>query len=131
MNAIRIIQATSETVTIARADFEALLLAAEDAEDLAALAAHDAEEGRVGKEKARRNYLTVEEAERLLAGENPVRVWRQKRGFSQRALAKAAGMQPGYLAEIETGRKPGSIDAYQRLSAALEMPIDQLLPRPS
>jgi len=131
MDAIRIIEATSETVTIARADFEALLQAAEDAEDVPALAAHDVEGARIGKAKARRDDLTVEEIERLLAGENPVRLWRQKRGLSQRALAAAAGMQPGYLAEIETGRQPGSVDAYQRLSAALDVPVHPLLPNPA
>lgn len=36
---IRILAETSDTVTIGRSDFEALIEAAEDAEDLAALAA--------------------------------------------------------------------------------------------
>ena len=57
---IRILAETPDTVTIGRADFEALINAAEDAEDLAALAEHDAEEARVGRAAARRDYLTAD-----------------------------------------------------------------------
>ena len=96
---------------------------------MAALAEHDAEELRVGRDTARRDYLTADETERLLDGENPVRLWREKRGLSQRALARAARMQPGYLAEIETGRKPGSADALNRLSTALRVPMQDLMDR--
>jgi hypothetical protein len=127
MHSIKILNETAQTVTIARSDFDALIEAAEDAEDLAAVAAHDAEEARVGKAAARRNYLTAEEVERLLDGESPLRIWREKRGYSQRALAEAAGVPSGYLAEIETGKKPGSADAFRRLSAVLGVSIKDLM----
>lgn len=123
---IRILAETAETVTIDRSDFEALVRATEDAEDLAALAAHDAEEARLGRDAARRDYLTIDEATRLLDGESPIKLWRRKRGLSQRALARAAGMQPGYLAEIETGRKPGSANALDRLSTVLRVTVEDL-----
>jgi transcriptional regulator with XRE-family HTH domain len=32
-----------------------------------------------------------------------------------------------YISEIETGKKPGSIDAWRRLAAALDVTIDDLL----
>jgi transcriptional regulator with XRE-family HTH domain len=124
---IRIIAETADTVTVGRSDFQALVQAAEDAEDLAALTEHDAEEAHLGRNVARRDYLTADEAERLLEGESPVKIWREKRRFSQRALARTAGMQPGYLAEIETGRKRGSVDALSRLSAVLGVAIDELM----
>jgi DNA-binding XRE family transcriptional regulator len=126
---IRILAQTTDTVTIGRSDFESLVRTAEDAEDLAALAAHDAEEAQIGRATARKDYLTADEAEKLLNGENPIRVWREKRGLSQRALAGAAGMQPGYLAEIETERKPGSVDALRRIATVLGVPMGDLLTR--
>jgi len=126
---IRILSETAETVTIGRTDFDALIQAAEDAEDLAALAEHDTEEARLGRDVARRDYLTADEAERLLDGENPIRVWREKRGLTQRELAKAAGVQPGYLGEIEAGRKPGSADALRRLSGVLGVTMEDLMAR--
>ncbi|HKO08019.1 MAG TPA: helix-turn-helix transcriptional regulator [Alphaproteobacteria bacterium] len=89
--------------------------------------AHRAYEERVGWPAARRNYFTRGEAERLLDGESPVRVWREKRGLSQRALAAAAGVSPSHLAEIETGRKPGSKNALLAIAAVLEILLEELV----
>jgi transcriptional regulator with XRE-family HTH domain len=63
----------------------------------------------------------------LLDGESPLKVWREKRGRSQRELAAAAGVSPAHLAEIETGRKPGSVLALARLARALEVQIEDLI----
>jgi DNA-binding XRE family transcriptional regulator len=128
-HSIKILRETPKTVTIARSDFEALIQAAEDAEDLAAVAEHDAEVARIGKDVARRDYLSTDEVEALLKGVSPLKVWRKKRGLTQRALAAAAGVQPGYLAEIEHGKKPGSADALRRLSVALRVPMENLIGR--
>jgi DNA-binding XRE family transcriptional regulator len=127
MNAIKLLAETADTVTISRGDLEALIQAAEDAEDIAAVQQRRQEEERAGGyEAAKANYFTLDETKRLLAGESPVRIWREKRGLSQRALAEAARMQPGYLSEIETGKKPGSLAAYTALSAALNVSIEDL-----
>lgn len=37
-------------------------------------------------------------------------------------------MQVGYLSEIETGKKPGSVRAYRALADALALSVDDLLP---
>jgi transcriptional regulator with XRE-family HTH domain len=63
----------------------------------------------------------------LLDGESPVKVWREKRGRSKRELATAAGVSAGYLAEIETGRKPGSAAALARLAEALQVQMEDLI----
>jgi transcriptional regulator with XRE-family HTH domain len=126
MNAIKPLEQTQETVTLRRADFEALLRAAEDAADLAAVQAHRDYEDRVGWETARRNYLTAEEARRLLDGESPTRVWREKRGMKQRDLAEAAEVAASYLAEIEAGKKPGRVGAIQRIASILDVPFNDL-----
>lgn len=122
MNAIKPLARTRDTITLRREDFEALLRSAEDAADLAAVEAHRTYEDRVGWETARRNYLTADEARRLLDGESPVRVWREKRGIKQRTLADAAEVAVSYLAEIEGGKKPGSAGALERIASILEMP---------
>ena len=126
---IRIIAQTAETVTIGKGDYDVLIQAAEGKEDLAALAAHDAEEERLGRHVARGNHLTADEAERLPEGESAIVVWREKRRLTQRTLAKAAGIQPGYLAEIETGKKPGSAAALLRISTILGVSMTDLLTR--
>jgi DNA-binding XRE family transcriptional regulator len=116
----------SDTVTLTRAEYDALLQQIEDAEDLAAVAAAEAREAIFGKEVARACYLPIELVERLSAGEHPIRVWRANRGLTREALAAAAGVSPSYLTEIETGRKPGSLDAMMKLAAALRVPLDDI-----
>ncbi len=122
---------SNDTVTISRDDWETLQGELQELQDCAAVAERRAYERLVGKENARRDYLTGDEAMRLLNGESPLKVWRKKRGLSQRALATAADIASSYLAEIETGRKPGSDDAYRKLAAVLRVPSDELIPSPS
>ena len=47
----------------------------------------------------------IEVADRLLAGEKAVRVYRDPRGMTQKQLAKSAGINVLYLAQIERGRR--------------------------
>lgn len=117
---------TTETVTLTRAEYEALIDRLQDAEDLAAVAAAEAREAALGKEKAREDHLPIELVRRLSAGEHPVRVWRVHRGLGRDALAAAAGIAPSYLSEIETRRKPGSFGALAKLAAALQVSLDDL-----
>ena len=121
---------TSTTVTLRKRDWKALIARLEDLEDLAAVTERLAHEEKVGKEVARRDYLTGDEMCRILDDESPVRVWREKRGLSQRALAEQAGVSPSYLAEIETGKKPGSADTLRKLSRVLAIPMENLVSRP-
>ena len=116
----------SDTVTLTRAEYEALIRQIEDAEDLAAVAAAEAREAALGKVAARADHLPIALVERLVAGEHPVRVWRTQRGMTREALAEAAGVSPSYLTEIETRRKPGSFDAMMKLAAALKVPLDDI-----
>jgi ribosome-binding protein aMBF1 (putative translation factor) len=122
VTAIKPISETAESVTLSRSDWEALLDALEDAEDLAAVNARRAEEAARGKDEVRRNYLTAEEAERLWSGENPVTVWREKRGLTGDALASAAGMPIGNLRAIETGEARRSADSVADLARVLQIP---------
>lgn len=119
----------SDIVTMTRAEYEALLARIEDAEDLAALALHKAHVETIGVDAVRAECLPVESVKRLLAGESPVRVWRQHRKMTQIALALAAGVSATYLNEIETGKKPGSIDALARFAKALAISLDDLAPQ--
>jgi ribosome-binding protein aMBF1 (putative translation factor) len=127
MTAIKIIAETKSTVTVNRQDWVRLLTDLEDAEDRAAVREGRAREAALGKDAVRRNSLSGEEARRLLDGESPVRVWRGKRGLTQRGLAAAAGVAPSYLADIENGRKPGSASALSRLARALGVSMDDLV----
>jgi transcriptional regulator with XRE-family HTH domain len=45
-------------------------------------------------------------------------------------LGEQAGVSSSYLAEIETGKKPGSADALRKLSRALAFPMENLVSGP-
>lgn len=128
MSGIRILAEDQDSVTISRRDWQTLLAELDDTEDRAAVAARRAAERRVGVETARHNYLTTAEARALLDGVNPVKVWREKRALSQRSLAQRAQVSGSYLAEIESGRKPGSVASLRKLAIALAVTIEDLLP---
>jgi len=123
MNAIRPISTTEDTVTFARTDYEALLEALEDAEDIAASRAV-MDRVAAGEEEV----LPFEMVERLLSGESPVRVWRDHRGLTARELAAKAGISPAYLSEIETGKKAGSLETMGKIARTLNVSLDDLAP---
>ena len=50
--------------------------------------------------------------------------------LTQRELAEQAEVSPSYLAEIETGKKPGSAAALRKLSRVLAIPMENLVSRP-
>ena len=64
----------------------------------------------------------------LTAGqENRVKIIRKHRGLTQVELAAEAGISRPYLAEIETGKKEGSLSAFKKLAAALEVSLETLI----
>lgn len=65
--------------------------------------------------------------DRLLAGENPVRVWREHRGLTQHTLADKAGISKNYLSQIETGERDGRVRVLQALAATLGVQLDDLV----
>ncbi|MGA2581637.1 MAG: helix-turn-helix transcriptional regulator [Tepidisphaeraceae bacterium] len=68
----------------------------------------------------------AEIAERLVAGENPIRVFREYRGLTQAQLAKSAKIARPYLAEIEAGKKEGSLSVLRAIAAALKLELDDI-----
>lgn len=111
----------NEMVTIPREEYDRLRAAAEDLADLqiydrakAALAAGEDE------------LIPSDHANRLLDGENPLRVYRDLRGLTQASLAEMAGVNRVTVAEIETGRKQGSIATLRALAGALNITLDEL-----
>jgi DNA-binding XRE family transcriptional regulator len=123
MNKPQIIQSPSgeEMVVISRAEYEALLSAAEDAEDilmaersLARIAAGEVE------------LIPASEVDAYLDAPTPLAFWRKKRGLTQAALAKTVGVTQAYLSEVESGKKEARIGVLKNLAAALKVTVDEL-----
>ncbi len=103
--------------------YEQLLSLAEDAKDIAAADAAMAEIAR-GEDE----IVPGDIAHRLLAGENPVRVWREHRKMTQEDLAAAARVGKSFVSQIEAGKKPGSVTVLKRMAQALRVDLDDLAP---
>ena len=123
VKAIRPLAENGDTVLLRRADYEALVREAEDASDAVQIRAAEARVAAGDDE-----YVPIELTKRLMAGAVPVRVWREHRGLSARALAARAGISAAYLSQIETGKKPGSFDAMAKIARALGVDMEDLEP---
>lgn len=99
-------------------EYERLLALEEDREDSAA--------GEAAKDD---ETFPSEIVERLIGGENRVRVWRQYRELRQGDLAERVGISQSHLSDIEIGRSDGSFRVMTGIARALEIDLD-LLARP-
>ena len=63
----------------------------------------------------------------ILNEENPIKVYREYRSLTQKQLAAKIGIQRGYLAEIERGRKSGSVKTLKALAEALSVDLILIL----
>tara|TARA_R110002072_G_C7779676_1_gene519946 strand:- start:429 stop:773 length:345 start_codon:yes stop_codon:yes gene_type:complete len=112
----------NEMVTIPREEYDRLRAAAED---LADLQSYDrAKAALAGGED---ELISSDYADRLLNGESSLRVYRDLRGLTQTSLAEKAGVNRVTVAEIEIGRKKGSIATLRALAGALDIALDDLV----
>lgn len=109
-------------VVLPEAEYQALLEAAEDAADIAAVEQFERKLA-AGEEE----LIPMEVVKRFLDGENPIRVWREHRGMTATALAEAAGVGQGFLSQIETGKREGTVETLKKLAAALKVTVDDLV----
>lgn len=116
----------ANTVTLSRSDYDALVERVEDADDRVTIAAAEAREKALGVKAARADALPLDLVKALADGTHPVRIWRKHRKLTLQALSAATGIAQSYLTEIETGKKPGSLDAMIKLATALKVSLDEL-----
>ena len=112
----------TELAVLPRDELERLIESAEDAEDRRAVAEIDRKLAS-GEEE----LIPAEFVNRILDGENPVRVWREFRGMKVKDLAAEAGIAPNYLSLIETGKREGSVKVMKALAAALDLDLDEIV----
>ncbi len=103
-------------------EYKALLELAEDADDAATLV-------RFAKRYSRGEEETVpaEVVDRLLAGESPLRVWREHRGMSAVQLAEAVGITPAHVSKLESGKGDPSVAVLARLAKVLDASLEDLI----
>jgi DNA-binding XRE family transcriptional regulator len=94
----------------------------EQAEDAEAAGAYD-------RAKAQRDQkrVPIAVADALLAGEHPMRVWREYGRMTQDQLARTAGVRRAYIAQLESGRRRGSTKVLADIARALGVDIEDLI----
>jgi len=94
-------------------------LAGDDAEDAALLA-------RAMKSRGEEKF-PARVVNRIIAGENSLKVFREWRGLSQVELATASGVARQYLSQIETGTRKLGAAVAKKLSPPLMISVEALL----
>jgi mRNA interferase RelE/StbE len=97
----------------------------EAAEDLADLRAYDG--AKVALASGDEELVPADYAKRLIAGESPLRVWRELRGLSQVRLGAVSRVNWVQIADIEAGRGKGSMETVRKLADALRVRVDDLV----
>ncbi|CCE07455.1 Transcriptional regulator, XRE family (fragment) [Bradyrhizobium sp. STM 3843] len=70
--------------------------------------------------------IPAEIADRIIDGENKIRVWREYRGMTGKELAEKTGLAARYISQLETGSREGAIDTFKKIAAALRVDIDDI-----
>ncbi|HEY5106340.1 MAG TPA: helix-turn-helix transcriptional regulator [Caulobacteraceae bacterium] len=105
----------SDTITLARADYEDLIDARDHAQAMRDIATGATE------------TLTGAEVDAYLAAPTPLAFWRRHRGLTQAALADAVGIAQPSLAQAETGRRGLAAATYAKIAKTLKVRIEDLL----
>jgi predicted transcriptional regulator len=111
-----------EWAVLPYAEYERLISMLESMQDVA-----EVTRVRAALERGEEETIPDEVVERLLAGESPLRVWREYRGLSQIALAESAQVTQGMVTMIETGKRKGQAMTLKRLAEVLRIDVDDLL----
>lgn len=65
--------------------------------------------------------------QRRLAGESPLKIWREYRHLTQETLAQKAEASRSLIAAIEAGHKQGGVASLLRLAQVLHVSVEQLI----
>jgi DNA-binding XRE family transcriptional regulator len=104
-------------------EYRHLLESAEENADVqAAIAAEE-------RAKAGEEYVPAEVVDRLVAGEAPIRVWRQYRGLSQQALGDVVGLSKVAISRLEKGQQDTGSRNWRLLADALSVDLEDLVPQ--
>jgi DNA-binding XRE family transcriptional regulator len=64
---------------------------------------------------------------RLVDGENKIKVWREYRQMTQAELAAQSGMAQATIAQMEGGKRTGTVAVLRKIAEALRLDLDDLV----
>ena len=113
--------AGAQMVLLTREEFARLSADAENYADI--VSAVEAQKRREEGEE----YIPAEVVSKLLAGENPLKVWRNHRGLTLQQLGDKVGRRASCISKLELGQSEGGIKIWHALAKALDLDIDDLI----
>ena len=114
-----------EIAILARKEYEALAAKAQEADEdfgTARLIARARKEIAAGLP-----VIPKEVVDRIARGENALRALRQWRGKTQLYIAHKTNIGQGYISDLETGRREGTITALKKIAYVLKLPLDLIV----
>jgi ribosome-binding protein aMBF1 (putative translation factor) len=111
----------AEMVVIPRAEFDALVKVAEDKMDVA-----DAREIMARVDAGEEEVFPAKVVKLILAGQNPIKIYRKYRGMTQAELADAVKTGVPYISNLETGARMPGPSILRRLGAVLKVDPEDL-----
>jgi len=88
--------------------------------------ARDVDEIKRRLARGEEELIPAEIADRIIDGENKIRVWREYRGMSGKELAEKTGLAAPYISQLETGNREGTIETFKKIAAVLHVDIDDI-----
>ena len=111
-----------EIAILARKEYEALAAKAQEADEDFGTARLIA---RARKEIAAGTPLIPKEVvDRIARGENALRALREWRGKTQLYVAHKTNIGQGYISDLESGRRKGTIAVWKKIADVLKVPLD-------
>ena len=108
--------------------YEAYLRLVEEAEMLQDVRDYDMVIAAI--ERGEEELIPSEVVYAILDGENPIRVWREYRGLTQKQLAEAANISKPYLSQLETGKRTGTTEVMTAVANALNLTLEDVVSSP-
>ena len=114
-----------EVAILPRKDYEALAAKAQEAdEDIGTVRLV----ARARKEiVAGAPLIPKEIVDRIIAGENALRVLREWRGKTQLDISYKTNIGQGYISDLESGRRKGTTAALKKIADELKVPLDLIV----
>jgi len=114
-----------EVAILPRKDYEALAAKAQEAdEDIGTVRLV----ARARKEiVAGAPLIPKEIVDRIIAGENALRVLREWRGKTQLDISYKTNIGKGYISDLESGRRKGTTAALKKIADVLKVPLDLIV----
>lgn len=111
-----------EWAVIPYAEYKRLIEAAENMEDV-----RDYDAVKKALVSGSEELVPADVADQILNGENPIRVWRKHRSLKVSDLARACGLTPAAVSQIEKGKRSPSVETVKAIAAALNVEVDDII----